>query len=201
MGSAKESLKGKEASVARSRQTPMNTSFLFQQTSERVDLKPYCLLLEAKEKRFHLSLKSDEEIYGWQDDIYNRSPLSGVSNPTNFVHKIHVGFDPVSGAFTGLPEQWLRLLSNSRITQEDYAKNPQAVLDVLEFYTDRQKREMEDLDAIGPSRSATASSLSTTSLTPTLTPSSGSNRDYSPAARFNAGTGLAGSSLVNGSNG
>lgn len=24
----------------------------------------------------------------------------GVSNPTNFVHKIHVGFDPVSGAFT-----------------------------------------------------------------------------------------------------
>lgn len=166
-----------------------------------MDLKPYCLLLEAKEKRFHLSLKSDEEIYGWQDDIYNRSPLSGVSNPTNFVHKIHVGFDPVSGAFTGLPEQWLRLLSNSRITQEDYAKNPQAVLDVLEFYTDRQKREMEDLDAIGPSRSATASSLSTTSLTPTLTPSSGSNRDYSPAARFNAGTGLAGSSLVNGSNG
>lgn len=24
----------------------------------------------------------------------------GVSNPTNFVHKIHVGFDPISGAFT-----------------------------------------------------------------------------------------------------
>lgn len=24
----------------------------------------------------------------------------GVSNPTNFVHKVHVGFDPVSGAFT-----------------------------------------------------------------------------------------------------
>ena len=46
------------------------------------------------------SLKSDEELYGWQDDIYQRSPLMGVSNPTNFVHKVHVGFDPVSGAFT-----------------------------------------------------------------------------------------------------
>jgi len=67
---------------------------------ERIDLKPYCLLLETKDKRFHLSLKNDEELYGWQDDIYSRSPLMGVSNPTNFVHQVHVGFDPVTGAFT-----------------------------------------------------------------------------------------------------
>jgi protein-serine/threonine kinase len=155
-----------------------------------VDLKPYCLLLEAKDRRFYLALKSDEEIYGWQDDIYNRSPLSGVSNPTNFVHKIHVGYDPVSGAFTGLPEQWLRLLSNSRITHEDYAKNPQAVLDVLEFYTDRQKREMEELTPLS-SRTQVASGSSL----------GGSNREYTSAARFNAGTGLAGATIVNGTNG
>lgn len=67
---------------------------------ERTDLKPYCLLLETKDKRWFLSLKNDEELYGWQDDIYSRSPMAGVSNPTNFVHKVHVGFDPVSGAFT-----------------------------------------------------------------------------------------------------
>lgn len=67
---------------------------------ERTDLKPYCLLLETKDKRMYFSLKSDEELYGWQDDIYSRSPLMGVSNPTNFVHKVHVGFDPISGAFT-----------------------------------------------------------------------------------------------------
>ena len=67
---------------------------------ERTDLKPYCLVLETKDKRFYFSLKNDEELYSWQDDIYSRSPLMGVSNPTNFVHKVHVGFDPVSGAFT-----------------------------------------------------------------------------------------------------
>jgi hypothetical protein len=159
---------------------------------ERVDLKPYCLLLEAREKRFYLSLKSDEEVYGWQDDIYNRSPLATVSNPTNFVHNIHVGFDPVSGAFTGLPEQWLRLLSNSRITQEDYAKNPRAVLDVLELYTDRQKREMEDLGGMGSTGRSQASTPST---------SSAAGRDYPSAARFNAGTGLAGAVSPNGVNG
>lgn len=67
---------------------------------ERIDLKPYCLLLEAKEKRYFLALKSDEELYSWQDDIYSRSPLMGVSNPTNFVHKVHVGYDQASGLFT-----------------------------------------------------------------------------------------------------
>ncbi|KAF8153857.1 hypothetical protein B0H34DRAFT_676757 [Crassisporium funariophilum] len=119
---------------------------------ERIDLKPYCLLLEANTRRFYLSLKSDEELYGWLDDIYSRSPLMGVSNPTNFVHKVHVGFDPVSGAFTGMPEQWSKLLTKSAITREDYAKDPQAVLDVLEFYTDHQKRELEDMSLGAPAR-------------------------------------------------
>ncbi|KAH7868900.1 kinase-like domain-containing protein [Lentinula edodes] len=114
---------------------------------ERTDLKPYCLLLEAApNKRFFLSLKNDEELYSWQDEIYSRTPLSSFSQPTNFVHKVHVGFDPISGAFTGMPEQWSKLLTKSAITREDYAKDPQAVLDVLEFYTDGlKKREMEEM--------------------------------------------------------
>ena len=44
-----------------------------------------------------------------------------------------------------MPDQWSKLLTKSAITREDYAKDPQAVLDVLEFYTDHQKRELEDL--------------------------------------------------------
>ncbi|RCH78276.1 Protein kinase, partial [Rhizopus stolonifer] len=68
----------------------------------------------------------------------------GTSGPTNFVHKVHVGFDPITGAFTGLPDQWTRLLKGSAITAEDAAKNPQAVLDVLEFYAEQTKREEEE---------------------------------------------------------
>lgn len=142
----------------------------------RTDLKPYCIEIETKERTFYLQLKSDEELYGWMDDVYSRSPLMGVSSPTNFVHQVHVGFDPVSGAFTGLPEQWTRLLTTSAITKEDYAKNPQAVLDVLEFYTDIQKRERDDF-GLGSS-------------TMNLRPGGSSN---APPARFGAGTGYAGS--------
>ncbi|KAJ8075511.1 hypothetical protein PM082_021141 [Marasmius tenuissimus] len=173
---------------------------------ERTDLKPYCLLLETKDKRYYFSLKSDEELYGWQDDIYSRSPLMGVSNPTNFVHKVHVGFDPVSGGFTGMPEQWHKLLTKSAITREDYAKDPQAVLDVLEFYTDHQKREMEESMSMGMSTPGTISRagsnmsastlVSSASTSSTLTPFSG---DSTAPARFNAGTGLGGVSKISSS--
>jgi hypothetical protein len=68
-------------------------------TIERIDMKPYCLLLDTKDRRYYMSLKNDEELYGWLDDIYARTS-SGASHPTNFVHQVHVGFDPVTGAFT-----------------------------------------------------------------------------------------------------
>jgi protein-serine/threonine kinase len=43
-----------------------------------------------------------------------------------------------------LPDQWTKLLKGSAITAEDAAKNPQAVLDVLEFYTEQTKREQDE---------------------------------------------------------
>ncbi|OAD70890.1 hypothetical protein PHYBLDRAFT_114945 [Phycomyces blakesleeanus NRRL 1555(-)] len=109
----------------------------------RTDLKPYCFEVTNKDKTYYIACKNDEELYSWMDEIYNRSPV-GASGPTNFVHEVHVGFDPITGAFTGLPDQWTKLLKGSAITAEDAAKNPQAVLDVLEFYTEQTKREAEE---------------------------------------------------------
>ncbi|KAF9431008.1 Protein kinase [Podila epigama] len=110
----------------------------------RTDLKAYCFELVTKDRSYFLSCKNDEELYSWMHEIYSRSPLMGVSNPTNFVHKVHVGFDPNTGNFTGMPDTWAKLLTGSAITKEDYANNPQAVLEVLEFYTDQTKRNEEE---------------------------------------------------------
>ena len=59
------------------------------------------------------------------------------------------------------------------------------MLDVLEFYTDHQKREMEELgySSLGGPRSAGSSYASSSTLSP---------YDTSSAPRFNAGTGLGG---------
>ncbi|KAG9119693.1 Protein kinase, partial [Ceratobasidium sp. 392] len=143
---------------------------------ERTDLKRYCLFIATKDRKLWLSLKSDAELYAWQasDEIYNRSPLIDVSNPSGFIHKTHVGFDPVSGAFTGLPNHWAKQLSSSVITREDYAKNPQASIEVLEFYTDHQKRENEEMAGIRQPRI-----------------DSGDKSSVGPS-RFKVGTGFAG---------
>ena len=96
---------------------------------------------DGPQKTTICQLKSDDEIYDWIDVIYNRCPgMGGVSNPTNFSHRVHVGFDPVNGSFVGLPTEWERLLTASAITKEDYQKHPQAVIEVLEFYADITKR-------------------------------------------------------------
>ena len=115
---------------------------------QRLETKGYCFEIirdgsATTTRSYFISLKSDGELYAWMDEIYNRCPLMGVSGPTNFTHKVHVGFDPVSGGFTGLPEEWSKLLKTSAITRDDYAKNPQAVIEVLEFYSDIRKKAQE----------------------------------------------------------
>ncbi|KAK9235634.1 kinase-like domain-containing protein [Lipomyces kononenkoae] len=126
----------------------------------RVDIKPYCfeIVRTSGTRSMFISCKSDVDLYAWMDEIYSRCPLMGVSSPTNFKHRVHVGFDPSSGGFTGLPETWAKLLNASAITQEDYAKNPQAVIEVLEFYSDIKAKEQQA--AAGSSPPSTSSSAS-----------------------------------------
>ncbi|KAI8845174.1 kinase-like domain-containing protein [Chytriomyces cf. hyalinus JEL632] len=111
---------------------------------QRTDHKPYCFEVVTKDKSYFISCRSDEELYSWMDEIYQRSPLMGIGNPTNFVHQVHVGFDLTSGAFTGLPQDWRNLLESSNISKDEITKNPQAVLDVLEFYTENLKQTQEN---------------------------------------------------------
>jgi hypothetical protein len=51
----------------------------------------------APTQRLWIGLKSDPELYEWQDDIYAKCPLLGVSGPTNFVHQ---------GEFDVIPYEW-----------------------------------------------------------------------------------------------
>ncbi|QSZ35420.1 hypothetical protein DSL72_008290 [Monilinia vaccinii-corymbosi] len=93
-------------------------------------------------RTLQIKVKTDDDLYEWIDFIYARCPgMGGVSNPTNFSHSVHVGFDPNTGEFVGLPAEWSKLLNSSAITKEDYERNPQAVFEVLEFYSDITKRQ------------------------------------------------------------
>ncbi|KAI8616288.1 kinase-like domain-containing protein [Chytriomyces sp. MP71] len=126
---------------------------------QRTDLKPYCLEIVTKDRSHFLSLRSDEELYAWMDEVYQRSPLINISNPTNFVHQVHVGFDLSSGSFTGLPKEWKSLLEASNLSKDEISKNPQAVLDVLEFYTENLQTSSQGSTMMPISPSAAAAQL------------------------------------------
>jgi hypothetical protein len=58
-----------------------------------------------------------------------------ISAPFNVKHVCHVGIDPHSSTgFKGLPSQWKTLLQASGISREEVGRNPQEVLDVLQFH-------------------------------------------------------------------
>ncbi|XP_031167748.1 serine/threonine-protein kinase PAK 2b [Sander lucioperca] len=87
---------------------------------------------ERKPRHKIISIFSGAEKGGRKKDRDKERPE--ISPPSDFEHTIHVGFDAVTGEFTGMPEQWARLLQTSNITKSEQKKNPQAVLDVLKFY-------------------------------------------------------------------
>uniref|UniRef100_A0A3B4E753 non-specific serine/threonine protein kinase n=1 Tax=Pygocentrus nattereri TaxID=42514 RepID=A0A3B4E753_PYGNA len=77
-------------------------------------------------------------LTGGGDKTNKKKERPEISLPSDFEHTIHVGFDAVTGEFTGMPEQWARLLQTSNITKSEQKKNPQAVLDVLKFYDSKE---------------------------------------------------------------
>ncbi|KAM8820561.1 serine/threonine-protein kinase PAK 1 [Eudromia elegans] len=91
---------------------------------------------EEKKKRDHRFYRSI--LPGDKTNKKKEKERPEISLPSDFEHTIHVGFDAVTGEFTGMPEQWARLLQTSNITKSEQKKNPQAVLDVLEFYNSKK---------------------------------------------------------------
>ncbi|XP_050307548.1 serine/threonine-protein kinase Pak [Anthonomus grandis grandis] len=88
---------------------------------------------DADRKKKNLKTKKASTLSKYSSDKPN------ISYPTNFEHTVHVGFDPISGEFTGMPEAWSRLLMNSNISKQEQKNNPQAVLDVLNWYDNSSK--------------------------------------------------------------
>lgn len=94
-----------------------------------------------------------------------------ISYPTNFEHTVHVGFDAVTGEFTGMPEAWARLLMNSNISKQEQKKNPQAVLDVLKWFDNTSKQRPNSKYMTNATTTHSGSSLSrVSSSSPSSTP-------------------------------
>ncbi|KAI5635330.1 p21-Rho-binding domain-containing protein [Phthorimaea operculella] len=96
-----------------------------------VDMRPLPKEPDDGGDRKKKTLKA--KIKGSKSTAHNDNKPN-ISYPTNFEHTVHVGFDAITGEFTGMPEAWARLLMASNISKQEQKSNPQAVLDVLKWY-------------------------------------------------------------------
>ncbi|XP_073709945.1 serine/threonine-protein kinase PAK 1 isoform X2 [Misgurnus anguillicaudatus] len=98
-------------------------------------------------------------LTGGGDKTNKKKERPEISLPSDFEHTIHVGFDAVTGEFTGMPEQWARLLQTSNITKLEQKKNPQAVLDVLKFYDSKDTTNSQKYMSFSDKNAETFNSL------------------------------------------
>uniref|UniRef100_A0A9J7ZZJ0 non-specific serine/threonine protein kinase n=2 Tax=Cyprinus carpio TaxID=7962 RepID=A0A9J7ZZJ0_CYPCA len=107
-------------------------------------------------------------LTGGGDKTNKKKERPEISLPSDFEHTIHVGFDAVTGEFTGMPEQWARLLQTSNITKLEQKKNPQAVLDVLKFYDSKETNNSQKYMSFTASFSSSSPNSKTVSETPAV---------------------------------
>lgn len=49
-------------------------------------------------------------------------------------HEVHVKYNPDSGSVEGLPPEWVKMLKEANISKNEQKKNPQAVVQAIDFY-------------------------------------------------------------------
>ncbi|KAK0061087.1 serine/threonine-protein kinase PAK 1 [Biomphalaria pfeifferi] len=132
-----------------------------------------------EEKKKQKTVKAGQKV-----KLISDKPV--ISFPSNFEHTVHVGFDPHTGEFTGMPESWAKLLQSANISKLEQKKNPQAVLDVLNYYDTSSKERQDEkfmLNVNSSSASSSKSNLSEKSSTVVLI--SQTKQDSSPTISAN----------------
>ncbi|XP_075717341.1 serine/threonine-protein kinase PAK 2 [Rhinoderma darwinii] len=124
--------------------------------SSNHSLKPLPLIPEERKS----SRNKIISIFSYNEKVAKKKDRPEISPPSDFEHTIHVGFDAVTGEFTGMPEQWARLLQTSNITKLEQKKNPQAVLDVLKFYDSKDTAKQKYLSFSAPDQDDLPSGVS-----------------------------------------
>lgn len=89
--------------------------------------------------------KPKKSVFGSVLDVFKSSQRPEISTPYDPVHLTHVGYNPCTGEFTGLPKEWQQLLQESGISRSEQEKNPQAVMEIVKFY----QRDYDPWDKLG----------------------------------------------------
>eukprot|EP01122_Echinamoeba_exundans_P008511 TRINITY_DN2831_c0_g1_i1.p1 TRINITY_DN2831_c0_g1~~TRINITY_DN2831_c0_g1_i1.p1 ORF type:complete len:499 (+),score=118.44 TRINITY_DN2831_c0_g1_i1:50-1546(+) len=103
--------------------------------------KPYMfeLVSPSIEKTFYIQASTQEDMNSWIEAIERGKNFYKPSAPFGLQHHVHVDFSSETG-FSGLPPEWEAMLKSSGIDKSEVVANSDAILDVLKFQQEYQKR-------------------------------------------------------------
>ncbi|KAL1407593.1 hypothetical protein Q8F55_007026 [Vanrija albida] len=91
------------------------------------------------------STKDKKSVFGFMNLLNNSTTKQPViSTPYDPIHLTHVGFDYNTGQYTGMPQEWQKILDDNGITRAEQEENPDKVLAVVQFYQNRDAPEAAD---------------------------------------------------------
>ncbi|KAJ3108009.1 signal transducing kinase of the PAK [Phlyctochytrium planicorne] len=76
--------------------------------------------------------------------MFSNETKMEISSPYNPVHLTHVGYNQDTGEFTGLPKEWEVLLTEAGISKQEQQAHPQAVIDIMGFYSETSSGKMNE---------------------------------------------------------
>jgi len=127
--------------------------------------RAFCLELysPAIAKTFYIQASTDSELETWMKALQSGSSIV-VGAPINVKHHVHV--DITETGFEGLPAEWKTWLITAGIDKEDFIKNSDTMIEVLQQYENIREGETpkpagaDDSSDDGPVLPKTESNLS-----------------------------------------
>ncbi|KAL6054967.1 Serine/threonine-protein kinase 36 [Balamuthia mandrillaris] len=68
-----------------------------------------------------------------EDGASSSSPNLTLSSPSNFRQQMHIGFNPTTGDFVGMPNEWKVMLEMSGLSKDEIKNDPDTLVSVMKF--------------------------------------------------------------------
>ncbi|OCF39778.1 STE/STE20/PAKA protein kinase [Kwoniella heveanensis CBS 569] len=94
------------------------------------------------------SSKDKKSVFGFMSDLLTTSKPPVISTPYDPIHLTHVGFDYNTGQYTGMPQEWQKILDENGITRAEQEENPNEVLAVVQYFKNRDVQENQGEDEV-----------------------------------------------------
>ncbi|WWC64014.1 uncharacterized protein I303_106620 [Kwoniella dejecticola CBS 10117] len=94
------------------------------------------------------SSKDKKSVFGFMSDLLTTSKPPVISTPYDPIHLTHVGFDYNTGQYTGMPQEWQKILDENGITRAEQEENPNEVLAVVQYFKNRDAQQESQEDEV-----------------------------------------------------